>query len=66
MHFNFGYIQTFTVGTLSPAQLSEHTMHKVCGGTRNTRLISRCGSAVWRQHCSELSWNVFHPVSYSQ
>ena len=43
---------------------------KVSRGTRNTHfipsIISRCGSAVLRQHCSELSWNVFHPISYSQ
>jgi len=76
----FGYTQTFTVGTLheaqhgflclSPAQLSEQTGNKVCAVTTNTHfipsIISRCGSTVLRQNCSELSWNVFHLISYSQ
>ena len=80
IHFNFGYTQTFTEGILheaqhgflciSPAQLSEETMNKVCGRTGNTHfipsVISRCGSTVLRQHCSELSSNVFYPISYSR
>ena len=45
-------------------------MKTVCGRTRNTHfipsIISLCASPVLRQHCSELSWNVFHPISYSQ